>query len=80
MFAGAHRLLDAGVSGTSHGTVYYSRSAVNAALIITAIMRVLLFLAALGIITQGAVLDSGNPQHRIPDRGRGDRLPISLVL
>lgn len=58
-FAGAHRLLDAGISGTTQ-IRFVNRSAVSG-IVITAIMRVLLFLAALGIITQGAVLDSSNP-------------------
>ncbi|MGO4295007.1 NRAMP family divalent metal transporter [Chitinophaga sp. RAB17] len=58
-FAGAHRLLDAGISGTTQ-IRSVNRSAVSG-IVITAIMRVLLFLAAVGIITQGALLDSGNP-------------------
>lgn len=58
-FAGAHRLLDAGISGTTQ-IRFVNRSAVSG-IVITTIMRVLLFLAALGIITHGAVLDSGNP-------------------
>ncbi|WP_255373444.1 NRAMP family divalent metal transporter [Chitinophaga sp. CF118] len=58
-FAGAHRLLDAGISGTS-SVKYVNRSAVSG-IVITGVMRTLLFLAALGVVTQGAILDSGNP-------------------
>ncbi len=58
-FAGAHRLLDAGISGPGH-IKQVNKSAVSG-IIITGIMRTLLFLAALGVVTQGVVLDSGNP-------------------
>jgi len=58
-FAGAHRLLDAGITGPSH-VRYVNKSAVSG-IVITGIMRSLLFLAALGVVTQGALLDSSNP-------------------
>ncbi|KAA2242003.1 divalent metal cation transporter [Chitinophaga agrisoli] len=58
-FAGAHRLLDAGISGP--GNIREVNKSAVSGIIITGIMRVLLFLAALGVVTQGAVLDSGNP-------------------
>ncbi|HSA56760.1 MAG TPA: NRAMP family divalent metal transporter [Gemmatimonadaceae bacterium] len=59
MFAGAHRLLDAGVHGVeSLGQV--TRSAASA-IGIASLMRVLLFLAALGVVAHGAVLDPANP-------------------
>lgn len=58
-FAGGHRLLDAGYSGTaSLGDT--NRSAVSG-ILITAIMRVVLFLAALGVVSGGAILDPANP-------------------
>ncbi len=58
-FAGGHRLLDAGYSGTaSLGDT--NRSAVSG-IFITAIMRIVLFLAALGVISGGAILDPANP-------------------
>ena len=58
-FAGGHRLLDAGVSGVgSLPTV--DRSAVTG-ILITGAMRVLLFLAALGVVTAGVTLDAANP-------------------
>lgn len=58
-FAGAHRLLDAGISGESNlGKV--SKSSVNA-IMIAALMRIVLFLAALGIVVKGISLDPANP-------------------
>lgn len=58
-FAGAHRLLDAGISGKESLPVV-SRAAVSG-ILITCLMRTLLFLAALGVVTAGAVLNAGNP-------------------
>ena len=58
-FAGGHRLLDAGFSGTA-SLRETNKSAVSG-IIITAIMRVVLFLAALGVVSGGAVLDPSNP-------------------
>jgi len=58
-FAGGHRLLDAGISGVaSLPTV--DRSAVTG-ILVTGAMRVLLFLAALGVVTAGVTLDPANP-------------------
>jgi len=58
-FAGAHRLLDAGIGGPeSIGAA--TRSAVMGIGVASA-MRVLLFLAALGIVSQGLSLDPANP-------------------
>ena len=58
-FAGGHRLLDAGYSGTaSLGDT--NRSAVSG-ILITAIMRIVLFLAALGVVSGGVILDPANP-------------------
>lgn len=58
-FSGAHRLLDAGISGPAQVKLV-NRSAVSG-IVITGVMRTLLFLAALGVVTQGALLDAGNP-------------------
>jgi len=58
-FAGAHRLLESGLTGERHlGSV--SRSAVSA-ILLASVMRVLLFLAALGVISQGIPMEEGNP-------------------
>jgi Mn2+/Fe2+ NRAMP family transporter len=58
-FAGAHRLLDAGVTGRAQlGRVTYS--AVSA-IAIASVMRIVLFLAALGVVARGLTLDPANP-------------------
>jgi Mn2+/Fe2+ NRAMP family transporter len=58
-FAGAHRLIDAGISGVSNlGAV--TRSA-GLAIGVASAMRVVLFLGALGVVTAGAKLDPANP-------------------
>ena len=58
-FSGAHRLLDAGIKGTSH-MKQVDRSAINGILIST-LMRFILFLAVVGVVMQGVVLDKDNP-------------------
>ena len=58
-FAGGHRLLDAGIKGIDQLPAV-NRSAVTG-IVVTAIMRVVLFLAALGIVTKGLQLDAANP-------------------
>jgi Mn2+/Fe2+ NRAMP family transporter len=58
-FAGGHRLLDAGYAGTA-SLRDTNRSAVSG-ILITAIMRIVLFLAALGVVSGGAILDPANP-------------------
>jgi Mn2+/Fe2+ NRAMP family transporter len=58
-FAGAHRLLDAGVSGPG-SLPRVTRSAATA-IGIASLMRILLFLATLGVVAAGAALDPANP-------------------
>ena len=58
-FSGAHRLLDAGINGREK-QLQVTRSAVTA-IGVASVMRILLFLAALGIVTQGLTLDASNP-------------------
>ncbi|NOT07911.1 MAG: divalent metal cation transporter, partial [Gemmatimonadales bacterium] len=58
-FAGAHRLLDAGVSGPP--SVAQATTSAATGIGIASLMRVLLFLGALGVVTQGGVLDPANP-------------------
>src|SRR5688500_15815486 len=58
-FAGAHRLLDAGISG-KEALPQVTRSSVRG-ILIAAVMRFVLFFAVLGVVWQGAVLDNGNP-------------------
>lgn len=58
-FAGAHRLLDAGVRGP--GALPEASRGATTGILLTAAMRVLLFLAALGVVAGGARLDPANP-------------------
>ena len=58
-FAGAHRLIDAGVTG-QEALPQVNRGAVSA-ISLAAVVRVILFLAALGVISSGVTLDPINP-------------------
>lgn len=58
-FAGAHRLLDAGIQGES-ALPEVSRSSVSA-ILIASTMRIVLFLAVLGIVVKGVPLNPKNP-------------------
>src|SRR4030095_16324480 len=58
-FSGAHRLLDAGVKGKENLS-RVNKSAMSG-IIISTIMRIILFLAVVGVLTHGAVLDNDNP-------------------
>ena len=69
-FAGAHRLLDAGLTGTEN-TKEVGRSAVSA-ILIASTMRILLFLAALGVVSKGLSLNSANPAASIFELAAGE--------
>lgn len=58
-FAGAHRLLDAGIKGKEN-LKEVSKSSISA-ILIASIMRVVLFLAVLGVVSMGVQLDPKNP-------------------
>ncbi|WP_107706108.1 NRAMP family divalent metal transporter [Nocardioides allogilvus] len=71
-YAGAHRLVDSGITGTEHISMI-TRGSVTG-IIVTGIMRALLFLAVLGVVAGGAVLATDNPpasafQHALGDVG-----------
>ena len=69
-FAGGHRLLDAGIKGVAC-LPQVTRSSVSG-ILITATMRVVLFLAALGVVSQGLVLDPENPPASVFQLAAGD--------
>ena len=69
-FSGAHRLLDAGLTGTEN-TKEVGRSAVSA-ILIASTMRILLFLAALGVVSKGLSLNSANPAASIFELSAGE--------
>jgi Mn2+/Fe2+ NRAMP family transporter len=58
-FAGAHRLLDAGVMGPA--AVGQATRSAGLGIGVASLMRVVLFLAALGVVSQGLALDPANP-------------------
>jgi Mn2+/Fe2+ NRAMP family transporter len=68
-FAGAHRLIDSGMTGPNHSKGV-GKSAVTA-ILLASVMRVLLFLAALGVVTKGLALDSGNPAASVFELAAG---------
>ncbi|MEO8449402.1 MAG: NRAMP family divalent metal transporter [Gemmatimonadota bacterium] len=69
-FAGAHRLLDAGLSGVA-GAGEATRSALLG-LGIASLMRVVLFLGTLGIVSAGISLDPSNPAATAFRQAAGD--------
>ena len=69
-FAGGHRLLDAGVHG-EQALPEVDRSAVTG-ILLTGAMRVLLFLAALGVVSGGVTLAAGNPAAAVFGAAAGE--------
>src|SRR6187402_261962 len=69
-FAGAHRLLDAGIKG-KESLQQVTRSAVSG-ILITSIMRFVLFLAALGVVWGGVKLATENPAASVFQSAAGD--------
>ncbi|ADB35545.1 conserved hypothetical protein [Kribbella flavida DSM 17836] len=59
VYAGAHRLLDSGISGPEH-LRDITRGSVTG-ILITGVMRIVLFLAILGVVAGGAKLDPASP-------------------
>ena len=68
-FAGAHRLLEAGISGQEN-IQQVSKGAVSA-ILIASLMRILLFIAALGIVWQGITLSTENPAATVFESAAG---------
>lgn len=58
-FAGGHRLIDAGLTG-KEALPEVTRSSIYA-IVIASLMRIILFLAVLGVVSQGLSLDPANP-------------------
>ncbi|WP_239016310.1 NRAMP family divalent metal transporter [Sphingobacterium corticibacter] len=58
-FAGAHRLLDKGIRGVENLPTV-DRGAISA-IGIASVMRILLFIAALGVVSAGYLIDPANP-------------------
>ena len=58
-FAGAHRLIDAGISGKD--SLREVNQSATTGILLTAIIRFLLFLAAFGVVSMGLTIDDKNP-------------------
>ena len=69
-FAGAHRLLDAGIGG-KEALPLVTRSSVNG-ILITSVMRFVLFFAALGVVWQGTKLGDTNPAGAVFQAAAGN--------
>ena len=69
-FAGAHRLIDAGVTG--EGKLKDIQYSAVMGMIVAAIVRILLFLAVLGVVVKGVTLDAGNPAADAFLQGAGE--------
>ncbi len=69
-FAGAHRLIDAGISGVE-ALPEVNRGAITG-IILTAIIRFLLFLASLGVIMLGMAIDDKNPPASVFQNAAGN--------
>ena len=70
VYAGAHRLLDSGVSGPEH-VRDITRGSVTG-ILITGVMRVILFLAILGVVTTGADLDPSSQAASAFEQAAGE--------
>jgi len=69
-FAGAHRLLDAGIKGKD-SLPQVTRSAVSG-ILITSVMRFVLFFAALGVVWGGVKLATNNPAASVFQSAAGE--------
>lgn len=68
-FSGAHRLIDAGISGPTQ--IPFVTKSASSGIIISSLMRYILFLAAVGIVTKGIHLDKNNPAATIFESAGG---------
>jgi Mn2+/Fe2+ NRAMP family transporter len=70
VYAGAHRLLDSGVTGAQH-VRDITRGSVTG-IVVTGVMRVVLFLAILGVVAGGASLDPENQAASAFEQAAGE--------
>ena len=69
-YSGVHRLLDAGVSGAA--SLPTLRRSAGLGILIAGVMRVLLFLAVLGVVSRAGALDAANPAASAFRLGAGE--------
>jgi len=68
-FSGGHRLVEADITGVENVGVV-TRAAVTG-IATTGVVRICLFLAALGVVSQGMALDAGNPAASVFSHSMG---------
>jgi Mn2+/Fe2+ NRAMP family transporter len=68
-FSGAHRLIDAGIKGSEQ--ISFVTQTASRGILISSFMRYILFLAAIGIVSQGIHLDKNNPAATIFESAAG---------
>lgn len=69
-FSGAHRLIDAGITGEENLKEINKSSVMGIG--IATLVRILLFLAVLGVVVKGVVLDGANPAADAFRQGAGE--------
>ena len=69
-FSGVHRLLDAGIGGPEDVSRLGRAAALG--IVVTGLMRVLLFLAVLGVVARAGALDTANPPASAFRLGAGE--------
>ncbi len=69
-FAGAHRLVDAGITGEKNLKEINKSSVMG--IVIATIVRIFLFLAVLGVVVKGVTLDPANPAADAFKQGAGE--------
>lgn len=68
-FAGGHRLIDAGITGEENLSQINKGSVMG--ILIASVMRIFLFLAVLGVVKTGVILDPSNPAASAFQHGAG---------
>jgi len=68
-FSGAHRLIDAGISGKEQ--INFVTKSASRGILISSFMRFLLFLAVVGIVSKGIRLDANNPAATVFESAAG---------
>ena len=68
-FSGAHRLIDAGISGSEH--IKFVTKSASRGILISSLMRFILFLAAVGVVSKGIHLDKNNPAATVFESAGG---------
>lgn len=68
-FSGAHRLIDAGISG--HEQIGFVTKSASRGILISSTMRFILFLAAVGVVSKGIQLDTNNPAATVFESAGG---------